>query len=223
MKKFIIGLVIIISVFGILIFSAAPSLTTYRDKDNFSDSYNKYCGYLIHCQYYDYYKPGTLVIEIHQPESTDDRDYYYNYKGIRCKSNLDIKLINAKFINPNDTIHFQESRQGKYIALESKIPKEKIGSHEKLELRVSFTTGQPDKTIILERYTGKDFNTKDTWIYILLCIILIFTYALWLILSVVLSKTLTQHSLLLIRIIAGIVTVALLFILIKYLETLIVF
>jgi hypothetical protein len=212
-RKQLIGLLVIALAFALLIFSSTPRFTTYRADDlTWSGRYNKYCGYMIRCQYYS---DSTLGIELIQHKDNDDRDYYYTYEGNHCTNELSVKSITANFVNRNVNLNIQHVGTGNDY--EAKISPEVIAANQKIELHINFTDIQPEKTLILNRNTDKNYSIKDTQILMLLAAVIVGSCAIWLLVSHLISKTVGSYSPLKRRTLSGVITIILFAIAIKFL------
>ena len=60
--------------------------------------------------------------------------------------------ITAKFVGYADTLQLKREEKWQHFVLEAAYDKNKFVNAKKLELHISFTSGQPDKILILKRY-----------------------------------------------------------------------
>lgn len=193
---------------------SAPLCTTYQDNSNNSNGFNRYCGYMLRCSYYPSH--GNFSIVGLQHDSTNDRDYFDKYHGLRCKNEIFIKSIRAKFVSTRDTIDFGLEHFSRNIEVIEPISQNIINSNQQIELRIAFTNEQPEKILVLNRHTGRSFNSKDTAMELVLGILIVIFYIVWILLSLLITKIFRKCSIILSRIIAGVIIIALLIVSINY-------
>lgn len=137
----------VVSILICLSSCSISSTTTYRVKAT-KKTY-KDCGYLLTCSYYP---SEELEINILVPQTCNDRDYYYYWKGNRCDYEVILKSATVKFASKNDTLPLLTSRQGTSLYLKGKVNKNSFDPKDQLEIKISFSSGHADKVIKLKRY-----------------------------------------------------------------------
>jgi len=217
MKRFIIGLLLLITFWGVLIYFSGILTITYRDNKNWSDNHNKYCGFLIHCQYYyELDTSGTLEILVYQPNISLDSDNYNVYNGLNCKSTGEIKSITAKFSNSNKRLSLIKENNRNNNIWEANVPKKMIDDSKNLELFISFQSSSLDEIIFLDRNIQKNYNGKDSALLLCAGSFIIFSYLLWGILILLLTFSSTHDSKFKKQVVAGIISISISFFIFKY-------